>query len=102
MSAETFTAPSIENVYADPELASLAMLDAALVITRNSFEAHLPELDKARWDDQRELPEPEIFIADLMLYQIAQLRTMIDHYRQFSAARRGRQGAWMLQDDDIF
>ena len=102
MSSETFCAPSIANVYADPELAAIAMLDAALVITRNSFEAHIPELDRSRWADERDLPEPEVFIADLMLYQIAQLRTMIDLVRRFNEARRARDGAWMLADDEIF
>jgi len=67
MNAETCLVPGYDRIIDDPELASLAVLDAALVASRNSLQAHLPELgDPSSWREGG-LPEPETLLGIVLL-----------------------------------
>ena len=101
MNAESCLVPSYDRISADPELASLAVLDAALVASRNSLQAHLPELgDPSPWHEVG-LPEPETLLAVFILERVSELRELLGHYRRFSDARRNAIRPWS-DDDDIF
>lgn len=103
MNAESCLMPSYDRIIDDPELAALAVLDAALVASRNSLQAHLPELGDPSPCREVGLPEPETLLAAFILERVSELRDLLSHYRQFSDARRNAIRPWSRdQDDDIF
>lgn len=101
MNAETCSVPSSDDLRLDPEVASLAVLDAALLAARNSLLAHLPELAHIRCDEDP-LPDAETFTAELILFHIARLRSLVEYYRLFNQARRARSERWVFEDNEIF
>jgi hypothetical protein len=100
MNSETCLVPSTRDICADPELVTLATLDLVLAATRNSLQAHVPEVSDPWGED--EPPGPEALVAELILWQVAHLRRLIEHYRRFNKARYECRRGWRPSDDDIF
>jgi hypothetical protein len=102
MTAETCLIPAYTQISNDPELASLALLEAALVTTRNSLQAHLPELgDPSPWHGEG-LPDADLLLAAMILDRISELRDMVHQYRRFNDVRNIPAHRWPSEDDDIF
>lgn len=94
--------PTYTQISDDPELASLAILDTALLTTRNSLHAHLPELgDSAPWHGEG-LPEQTVLLAAMLVQRISELRDLVDLYRRINDAQRALTQRWTHEDDEIF
>lgn len=102
MTTDACPLPAHTQIIHDPELASLALLEAALVTTRNSLHAHLPELgDPSPWHDDG-LPDAQLLLAVMIVDRISELRDMVRQYRRFNDVRNMLAHRWASEDDDIF
>jgi hypothetical protein len=90
MTFESCFVPAYTQISDDPELAPLAVLDFAMATTRATLHAHLPELGDPEppWADNP--PDPQLFLAQLILLRIDELRALIDNYRRCNDARHAR------------
>jgi hypothetical protein len=75
--------PTPPEIAKDPELAPLAMLEAALDVTAWALHAQHPELA-----DDAALPEPITKLAAQLLAEASRLRSLIGTYRVAVALRR--------------
>lgn len=75
----------------DPELATLAILDAALQASRAALIAEHP--DARCLDDHQEQIPPVVILASLVVARAKELRALLAHYRRavddFRVVNRG-------------
>lgn len=68
MNRQSLFIPNDFDMRVDPEIASLAILEVALITTRNSFQAHIPQIGDPSRCLSDELPEPRLLLAELIMY----------------------------------
>lgn len=84
--------PRTDDLAFEPELAALALLDAALAITAQSLIAHNPEM--LREGDVLK-KSPRVVAAHLIIVRYRELAEALDEYRELLPALR------VLGSDDI-